>query len=799
MKLLRIYIENFGCLSKYNKEFSSNINIIEEENGFGKTTLANFIKAMFYGFTNNKKSIDDNDRLKYAPWQGGNFGGFLDFEHEDKKYRIERFFNPVGSTKDTFNLYDLDSNKISKDYTKNIGEEIFKVDVDGFIRSVYIPQTNIPWSDNKKLSQNLSTMLESSSDTVDIADAIKRLEAESKKYVKIGNKGLIAETKTKIASLEEKLETADISKENTSVLITKLNSIVSELEKTTEKLSIVKEQIKEANKQNQKEALFNHYKSLVNNKEQIKRELDILNKFFKDKYPTKEQISHNYELLERLSIIQGDLNKTNTYVEMEFNKLRDYFRNAPEICEEDIRTKIKENEELKKISIEREEISNQIDKIDEKLENETVLTQSHKMIYILFAFFSALLTIPGIIILIDLIAHFSLGKLITGIILVILGIIFGVASVAIFISRANKNHKKLQKYKELEETCNANKAALLSRYNELDHKFSVLNNIIKDFVIKYEKIDNSLLSRIKDDEDYLIELNNISNAFRNYEKLSIEQNRLENKRNSALAEFALIKSELDGFTKYYYENLEPFQALKQIQLNFERYEELYVRYTKAEKELETFLKENQVEENHTVNLYNIQELEKEEISLDKKLSSLLSEKLIIENHIKNNEMVIDNAFEIEQQVALEKEQLNEYIYNYEIIEKTIKYLSDAKEKQSSNYLDKMQESFLKYLSKLLKQDINFSLSTDLEISSLELGSKKELGFYSTGYQDLIIFCARMALVETMLDDTSPFLVLDDPFTNLDNKKLVEAINLLKEISNEYQIIYMVCHSSRTVK
>ena len=57
----------------------------------------------------------------------------------------------------------------------------------------------------------------------------------------------------------------------------------------------------------------------------------------------------------------------------------------------------------------------------------------------------------------------------------------------------------------------------------------------------------------------------------------------------------------------------------------------------------------------------------------------------------------------------------------------------------------------------------------------------------------------MALVETMLVDTSPFLVLDDPFTNLDNKKLVEAINLLKEISNEYQIIYMVCHNSRTIK
>ena len=123
MKLLKIYVENFGCLEKYTKDFTNGVNVIEEENGFGKTTLANFIKAMFYGFTNIKKSYLDNDRLRYAPWQGGVFGGYLDFELNSKKYRIERTFNPVGSTKDIFKLYDLDTNKPSKDFSKNIGEE----------------------------------------------------------------------------------------------------------------------------------------------------------------------------------------------------------------------------------------------------------------------------------------------------------------------------------------------------------------------------------------------------------------------------------------------------------------------------------------------------------------------------------------------------------------------------------------------------------------------------------------------------------------------------------------------------
>ena len=43
MRILKIYIENFGCLHQYTKDFDQNLTVIEEENGFGKTTLANFI------------------------------------------------------------------------------------------------------------------------------------------------------------------------------------------------------------------------------------------------------------------------------------------------------------------------------------------------------------------------------------------------------------------------------------------------------------------------------------------------------------------------------------------------------------------------------------------------------------------------------------------------------------------------------------------------------------------------------------------------------------------------------------
>ena len=54
----------------------------------------------------------------------------------------------------------------------------------------------------------------------------------------------------------------------------------------------------------------------------------------------------------------------------------------------------------------------------------------------------------------------------------------------------------------------------------------------------------------------------------------------------------------------------------------------------------------------------------------------------------------------------------------------------------------------------------------------------------------------VGLLHDVVEDTA--VTLDDLRLFFD-ENIIEAINLLKEISNEYQIIYMVCHNSRTIK
>ena len=49
MKLDKLHIDNFGKLQNLDLNFNENFNQIIEENGWGKTTLSVFIKAMFFG------------------------------------------------------------------------------------------------------------------------------------------------------------------------------------------------------------------------------------------------------------------------------------------------------------------------------------------------------------------------------------------------------------------------------------------------------------------------------------------------------------------------------------------------------------------------------------------------------------------------------------------------------------------------------------------------------------------------------------------------------------------------------
>ena len=172
------------------------------ENGWGKTTLSNFIMAMLYGFNGNGRSINTNLRKKYTPWNNGVYGGSLEFKHNNKEYLIQRTFGSQ-SKDDQFVLYDLATNKVSNDYTSNIGFEILGLDYDSFERSIYIPQKDLDLGFNEDLKSKLANIIGGTNDVQIFEKAIEIVSTKYKEIKKSKSAGKLIDTKVKLEELEK--------------------------------------------------------------------------------------------------------------------------------------------------------------------------------------------------------------------------------------------------------------------------------------------------------------------------------------------------------------------------------------------------------------------------------------------------------------------------------------------------------------------------------------------------------------------------------------------------------------------
>ena len=206
MKLLRLEIESFGKLQGFTLNLDRGLNVICESNGFGKTTLAVFIKAMLYGLPASRtQSLDKNERKKYTPWQGGEFGGSLEFESEKGRFRIERFFGAKES-EDSFCLYELETNLESRAYSSNVGFDLFGINAESFERTVYLSQRVLGKADNSGITARLGSLLDDVDDIDTFDGAMTALEKRRQYYVLRGGRGHIADIEEALAEARLELE-----------------------------------------------------------------------------------------------------------------------------------------------------------------------------------------------------------------------------------------------------------------------------------------------------------------------------------------------------------------------------------------------------------------------------------------------------------------------------------------------------------------------------------------------------------------------------------------------------------------
>ena len=151
----------------------------------------------------------------------------------------------------------------------------------------------------------------------------------------------------------------------------------------------------------------------------------------------------------------------------------------------------------------------------------------------------------------------------------------------------------------------------------------------------------------------------------------------------------------------------------------------------------------------------------------------------------------------ERDAALKKKA--EYEKKLEIINKTKDYLARARDNLTSKYLARTKEAFNKYIALIGKDSGDgFVMTTSFEIMKSEGGEYKDSEAYSRGIRDMYALATRLALIDSLYEGESPFVILDDPFAYFDDARLSGAKAVLRALAKEKQIIYLTCSDSRAI-
>ena len=211
MKINSIYISAFGGLKDFTLDLEDGLNVIYGENENGKSTVAAFIKAMFYGTGKKTQQLSTSIRQKYTPWDSSLMGGRIYFENDGKRYCLEREFRKSDST-DRMMLTDLDSGE-AQAISENIGPKFFGVGDKAFERSMFIGSTGAFSADADavgELNARLSNIAFTGDEDVSYRKISKRIEDAKLKIIsKNGRGGSLNEEKANLIRLQERFSAAD--------------------------------------------------------------------------------------------------------------------------------------------------------------------------------------------------------------------------------------------------------------------------------------------------------------------------------------------------------------------------------------------------------------------------------------------------------------------------------------------------------------------------------------------------------------------------------------------------------------
>ncbi len=248
------------------------------------------------------------------------------------------------------------------------------------------------------------------------------------------------------------------------------------------------------------------------------------------------------------------------------------------------------------------------------------------------------------------------------------------------------------------------------------------------------------------------------------------------------------------------DSLERAEQIQSIGIKRREFITLSERIAKLKEDIAKFEAEHDVNEQ----VQSVDDLQQQQTALDEQMMEISRQIIQEKENLSQALEEVERLSDVSEQLERLELQEKEYKKNAQVLAKTEDFLQRARESFLSKYMKPLQDGLHKYLSLIDGPEgtqsgystDDFELDMDLNIKLAYSGNTKSAEYLSQGYQDLAALCARLALVDVLYADEKPILILDDPFTNFDDKKIKESLKLLHKIADDRQTVYFTCHDSR---
>ena len=696
------HIAQFGKWKDADFSFSPGKNSFLWDNGYGKTSFIYFFKLMFYGVSGDRKQdLEENERKHYMPFQGASFGGRIIFRIGEKRYRLERSFG-LKKSEDSFRLFDEDSGKESKDYSENIGEELFSLDAESFQRVCMISHEDLHFSMNSRMHAKLGNVAEDQED-------MKKFQ-QVQTILKDGINALSPNRRTgnifKLKMQEEELSSGLYGKEA-------LENAVLSIEK--EVLALTE---KEAKRKEEGKALEEELSQRISEKDSLGKWMSYAQKkeeWEKAEYRYENALKWYYQ--DRFSEILEEKKALLWKEEMQslqeqIHSIKNEIEKVSEAGGENVDVEV-EKEGGIVLPLEEASVPGASRAKKDTSKNETFGNVTKEMgqygtsPVVLFA-------LAGLGLLFVLLFFGKLFGMPLGLpsaLFLLLGILS--LSLCFFLWRSGEQKKRTWKEKQEEEEARQRKQQAI--------RFASLEELLSRF------------HKLEDMQD------------------------LEMEAAGRKEEFLRFVEEEGGE--------QAFSLLEEKQKEWEEGPSL----EESRRKLEAFRKEEEERR---------EEIRKKRAEREAKVRDL--------EFLEEQERLLEQKKE--EREALEK--------RYNLLQKTKAYLEMAKERFALQYKAPILEAFQKYFQSICTEPLQFQMSEDLELSFVDRGLSREQGYLSEGLQDLCRFCQKLAIFDAMFREEKAFLLLDDPFSHLDEKNGARARALLEELAESRQIFYFTCSEER---